>query len=314
MHRVMLGKSGISISRLAFGTLTVSPLQKGFSVDKASSLMMAAYTAGINLFDTAQLYQTYQPLRILLKRYPDAIIATKSYAHDRKGAQEAFDEARRELDKDVIDIFMLHEQESQLTLKGHREAFDFYLSMKIKGKIRAVGMSTHCVNAAAYAPRYGGIDVLHPLLNVSGLGICGGTRDEMSGAVNKAHQAGIGIIAMKPLAGGHLYREPGIAYAYLNALGMIDAVAVGMQSEAEISMNVALFSGNTPDINIAEACHIAEKRLIVQDWCDGCGKCAARCSQGAMSIINGKAVPNHTRCVLCGYCAADCREFCIKVV
>jgi len=34
------------------------------------------------------------------------------------------------MDIDVIDIFMLHEQESRLTLKGHREALEYYISMK----------------------------------------------------------------------------------------------------------------------------------------------------------------------------------------
>lgn len=60
---------------------------------------------------------------------------------------------------------MLHEQESLLTLKGHREALKRLKQFKDEGIIRAVGISTHfigCVNATALFPE---IEVIHPIIN-----------------------------------------------------------------------------------------------------------------------------------------------------
>ncbi len=314
MQKVVLGKSGLMVSPLCFGTLTLSPLQKGFSVYQALDLMCLAYEKGITFFDTAQLYETYAPLKLLLKKHPEAVISTKSYAYDRETAKEAFEQAQRELDKDVVDLFMLHEQESPLTLKGHREAFDFYLDMKAKGKLRAVGVSTHKVACAAYLPRYQGADVLHPLINMGGIGMTDGSREDMEKAILNAHQAGIGIFAMKPLGGGHLIKNQREAFRYLRELGTIDSVAVGMQTEEEMDVNIALFQGLEPQEAPYRACLEKKRRLLIQDWCQGCGQCVKRCGQGALTLKEGQAVVDGEKCVLCGYCAKSCPEFCIKVI
>ncbi len=314
MDKRPLGKTGLMVYPLAFGTLTVSPMQKSFQPERAAELILYAAEKGINLFDTAQLYDTYEPLRLALKKRPDLLISTKSYAWDRQGAEEAFEDARRKLDMDVIPIFLMHEQEDRLTLKGHREAFDFYLEQKAKGKIRAVGFSTHRVAAVDYAPRYPGLDVIHPLINRTGVGIADGTRDEMMAAIERAHSAGIGIYAMKPLGGGHLLREPREAFDYLRSSPAVDAICCGMQSEAEIDVNLALAEGLTPDPEALTLTKREPRHLMIHDYCRGCGKCVQRCRQGALSIVDGKCVCDQTKCVRCGYCAPVCEDFCIKVV
>ncbi len=314
MEKTILGKSGLQVSRLAFGTLTVSPMQKGFAAERAAELILYAAGKGINLFDTAQLYDTYEPLRLALKKRPDLLISTKSYAWDRPTAEAAFEDARKKLDLDVIPIFLMHEQEDRLTLKGHREAFDFYLEQKAKGKILAVGFSTHRVAAVDYAPRYPGVDVIHPLINRTGVGIADGTRDEMAAAVARAHSGGIGIYAMKPLGGGHLLADPAEAFGWLRSLGTVDAVCCGMQSEAEIDVNVRLAEGLEPDPAALAATRREPRRLMIHDYCRGCGKCVARCRQGALRLENGRCVCDQAKCVRCGYCAPVCEDFCIKVI
>lgn len=309
-----LGQTGLMVFPLAFGTLTVSPMQKGFAPERAAELILYAAERGVNLFDTAQLYDTYEPLRLALRRRGDLLISTKSYAWDRPTAQAAFDDARRKLDLDVIPIFLMHEQEDRLTLKGHREAFDFYLEQKAKGLIRAVGFSTHRVAAVDYAPRYPGVDVIHPLINRTGVGIADGARDEMAAAIARAKSAGIGIYAMKPLGGGHLLRDPRAAFDYLRGLGCIDAICCGMQSEDEIDVNLRLMAGLEPEADALARTMREPRRLMIHDYCRGCGKCVARCRQGALRIEDGRCVCDQDKCVRCGYCAPVCEEFCIKVI
>jgi len=53
---------------------------------------------------------------------------------------------------------------------------------------------------------------------------------------------------------------------------------------------------------------------MVHDWCEGCGRCAERCGQGAIRVENGRAAVDMEKCVLCGYCAGACPQFSIKVV
>ena len=300
MRRVRLGRSGLMVSPLALGTLTMSPLQKDFPPQRGAELILYAAEQGINLFDTAQYYETYEPLRLALKH--------------RAGAEAAFEEARRALDMDVIPIFLMHEQEDRLTLKGHREAFDFYLEQKAKGKILAVGFSTHRVAAVDYAPRYPGVDVIFPLINVTGVGIPDGTRDEMAQAIARAHSADIGTYAMKPLGGGHLIADPREAFDYLRGLGIIDTICVGVQSEAELDVDICLVEGREPPAQALAETRREPRRLMIHDYCRGCGRCVERCRQGALRLENGKCVCDQSKCVRCGYCAPVCEEFCIKVI
>jgi aryl-alcohol dehydrogenase-like predicted oxidoreductase len=187
----------------------MGPLQAGFDPVEAGEILAFAFEKGVNFVDMAQLYGVYPYVREGLRRWgrDNIILTSKTYAYERQMALDAVDEARRALDRDVIDIFMLHEQESEHTFRGHMPALEALYDLKARGVIRAVGASTHHV-AGVRAAAALGLDVIHPLLNVEGWGIVDGTRAQMEAAVADAHAAGIGIYIMKIFGGG---RWPAIA-------------------------------------------------------------------------------------------------------
>jgi aryl-alcohol dehydrogenase-like predicted oxidoreductase/ferredoxin len=335
----MLGRSGLSVSRLCYGTLTLSPSQADLPAAAGGELLVYAYRQGIDFWDTAEIYGTYPHIRAALRHISTPpVICTKTYAYDRSMAAASLDQARRSLDLDVIDIFLLHEQESYRTLAGHREAYAYLLEQKDRGLIRAIGVSTHAVEpvlaVAAAAGRqtddpnsgqpaiwqdldpgpYRETDVIHPLLNVAGIGLLDGTAAEMVQACQAAHAAGIGVFGMKMLGGGHLLPRFQEAAAYALGLDCADAFAVGMQSRAEIDLNAALFSGQEADPEILAAAMAKNRRLVIGDWCTGCGECVRRCGERALRLENGQAAVDSSKCVFCGYCATVCRDFVIKVV
>jgi aryl-alcohol dehydrogenase-like predicted oxidoreductase len=310
LEKVCLGKSNISVSKFCFGTLTISPLQKNFSIDKGADLLKSAFNMGVTFFDTAQIYGSYPHLKQAFEKNNDVVISTKSYAYDEKTAAASLELARKGLGKDVIDIFMLHEQESELTLKGHKKAIDFFLKMKQKSVIRAFGVSTHHVACVKAALNHEEIEVIHPIYNKRGLGIADGSIEEMRGAMAKAHEAGIGIFAMKPLGGGHMCKTPAQAFDFVLGSSFVDAVAVGIQSEQELEDNIEYFSGNR-EVEFKAG---LERKVMVHDWCTGCGSCVIACKSGAIMIQSGKASVDQSKCVFCGYCGAACKDFVIKVV
>ena len=310
MEKVSLGKSKISVSKLCFGTLTISPLQRNFSVDKGADLLKSAFNMGVTFFDTAQIYGSYPHLKRAFRNNSDVVISTKSYAFDKQTAVESLEMARQGLGRDVIDIFMLHEQESELTLKGHKLAIDYFLEMKQKGVIRAFGVSTHHVACVKAALNHEEIEIIHPIYNKRGLGIADGSIEQMSLAIDNAHKADIGIFAMKPLGGGHMCRTPAQAFDFVLDSSFIDAVAVGIQSEQELKDNVEYFSGNRK-VKFSTG---AERKIMVHDWCTGCGRCVEACTSGAITVQEGKAKVDQSKCVFCGYCGAACKDFVIKVV
>lgn len=329
----ILGRSGIAVSRLCFGTLTLSPSQADLGIGAGADLICHAFSRGVTFLDTAELYDNYAVIRQALRQLPrPPVIASKSYAYDREGARRSLENARLALDLDVIDIFLLHEQESMLTLKGHEEALAYYLEARDRGLIRATGVSTHAVEpvraiaGAVSGDRSAwqseGLDpglwreaaVIHPLLNLSGIGLLDGTATDMLAAVNAAHAAGLGIYGMKMLGGGHLLPRFDEAAAWALGLACADAYAVGMQSADEVNTNVALFEGLPADPQALAAARSRQRRLLVSEWCTGCGACVPRCRSGALTLDGGHVVCDASRCTLCGYCATACRDFVLKVI
>ena len=118
---------------------------------------------------------------------------------------------------------------------------------------------------------------------------------------------------MKPLGGGHLMSDNRAALEYAVHSPLLDAVAVGMQSFAEIDANAAAFS-EAPADELLLPLSQRKRHMMVHDYCEGCGRCAERCRQKAIQIVDGRAQIDDGKCVFCGYCARVCPQFCIKVV
>ena len=316
MIKIPLGKTGILVPPLCFGTLTVSPLQANLPHEAAGELLAYAFEQGITFLDTAQYYENYPHIRAGLERTQrDVVVATKTYAYDKAGAVAAVEEARRALGRDVIDIFLLHEQESIHTLRGHWEALETLWDYKARGIIRAVGISTHRVSGVRGAIEVG-LDVIHPLINRVGYGIMDGTRQDMENALMDAASAGIGIYSMKSLAGGNLFREAEESLRYAFSLPYVQSRAIGMQSRDEVDANIHFaITGSFTEAQ-REALAAKRRRMIVEEECRGCGKCVARCGQNAVKLEMNtkKAVIDNKKCVMCGYCAKICPECAIKII
>ena len=316
MEYSYLGRTGIRVSRLCFGLLTIGPLQANLPLAEGVAVLKYAVEQGVNFFDTAEIYDNYSYLRELLRSFPgkELIITTKSYAVTAQEMEQSLERARRELDRDYIDIFLLHEQESALTIKGHRAALDYLLEAKEKGLVRAVGISTHRIAGVRGALELPEIDVIHPLLNIKGLGIQDGTRQEMEQVLMEAAAAGKGIYLMKALGGGNLLPQAREALEYAFSRPFAAAVAVGMKAPWEVDINVLAAQGLPIPDQLERLIGSEKRQLHIDPWCEGCGKCAEQCPQEALFLgDDGKAHLREEECLLCGYCAAACPFFYIKV-
>ncbi|MGI6643798.1 MAG: aldo/keto reductase [Bacillota bacterium] len=308
-----LGRTGLKVSALCLGALGFGVPQGGLRLSQGRDLVKKAYDRGVNFFDAAEFYHVYPYLKEIAN-LPDVVIASRCYAYDESGMKRSLDMYRRELDRDVVDMFGLHEQESGLTLKGHEKALRVLERAKERGTVKAISVSTHyvaCVRAAAVRDD---IDVIFAILNAAGLGIVDGTRKDMEDALCFAHQMGKGIYIMKALGGGHLHAKAMEALEYVRNFPYKDSVCVGIKSLAELQFAIGCLTGQEVDPDLLKETRSQERRLIVQEWCQGCGLCVQRCGFGALVLEQGRAWPDMSKCVLCGYCARVCPHFCIKVV
>ena len=128
MEYKLLGKSCIKVSRFCFGALVIGPLQRNLSLEEGSAVIEEALRLGVNFIDTADLYDTYSYIRRAIERTGiRPVISSKCYAYTREDAKSCLDRALTETGIDYIDLFLMHEQESEHTIRGHWEAFEYYL-------------------------------------------------------------------------------------------------------------------------------------------------------------------------------------------
>jgi aryl-alcohol dehydrogenase-like predicted oxidoreductase len=318
LRKVKLGRSGIEVTEFCFGTLTMSRIQANLSPESMVPVFQRALELGVNFFDTAHRYFTYDHVRLGLGReIKKVVIASKTGARDLTEAKNEIDSCFRDLKRDMIDIYLLHQVDSEEEFLYRRPVLDHLLELKRQGKVRAVGLSSHKIAGNLSAVKYAGeLDILFPVINKKGLGIIDGTVEDGLRTIRQARDAGLGVYAMKPLAGGHLRHDVPAAINFLRQNDAIDAIAVGVKAVDEVEVNVAVFSDGKFPLDREKAGRIiaADRRTIVNFLCKRCGACLEHCDQHAISLGEKKAEINEEKCILCGYCAPHCPQFAIRVI
>ena len=271
---------------------------------------------GINFIDTAEVYQTYPHIKKALEGYKgEVIITSKSHAKSYKEMEKSINEALEALNRNYIDIFLLHAAKATSSVFEERVgAFQCLKDYKSKGTIRAIGISTHAVEVVNRASEIEEIDIIFPIINKIGLGIVGGSTSDMIKAISKAGKAGKGLYAMKALGGGRLIGELESSINFVRNIADINSVAIGMISEDELELNIKIFNNEEISQEILDKRIKPNKKLFISRFCIGCGTCVKTCPNKALSLIDGKAVVNHDLCILCGYCNPVCPVFAIRIV
>lgn len=320
-----LGNTGLTVSRAGFGVLPMGPAQLALPVEEGAQLLVHAIKQGINFIDTAQYYQTYpyirRALEILNEQGGEAartadnlVICSKSLTDDYDDMMAAIEEARRELNRDVIHIFLMHEVRSG-QLQERQGAWQALIDARKRGLMKAIGLSTHHVSITEAAARMTELDVVFPLLNYAGLGIRTENPDgserfasaaEMMDAIRLCRTAGKGVFTMKAFGGGSLTAHYQQALDFVFSQPEADSVMLGFGRKSEIDDLMAYLNGTMPsDFNP----DISHKRVHVnQEDCEGCGACKSACPAGAIfwSPDTGLAEVDQKKCLTCGYCIPCC--------
>lgn len=220
MEMRFLGKSGLKVSTLSFGTMTFGGGDNffqhmgGTQLDEAQRLVDICLDAGVNMFDTADVYShglSEELLgKTLSKRRQDVIIATKAYARmsdnpndlglSRYHLIRACEDSLRRLGTDYIDVYQVHGFDALTPLEETLRALD---DLVRSGKVRYIGCSNysgwHLMKALSISEREGleryvSQQVYYSLVS----------RELEYELVPLSLDQGVGILVWSPLAFGFL--------------------------------------------------------------------------------------------------------------
>ena len=219
MKMRFLGKSGIEVSELCFGTMTLGgrgSWKNVGEIDQAEAdvLVGMALDHGVNFFDTANIYSEGMSEEILGKalgtRRKEAIVATKVHGRMGPGPNdlglsrhhilEACDASLKRLGTDYIDLYQVHSFDPYSPLEETLRAFDHLVR---QGKVRYIGSSNftgwQLMKALSISEKYGlerfvTLQAFYSLI----------ARDLENELVPLCVDQGLGVLAWSPLAGGFL--------------------------------------------------------------------------------------------------------------
>ncbi|MBL8544258.1 MAG: aldo/keto reductase [Hyphomonadaceae bacterium] len=224
MKYVNLGKSGLKVSRICLGTMAYADGTKGnhpwaLNEDAAQPFYQRAFEAGINFFDTANVYSSGTSEEILgraVKRYAkreELVIATKAHGEmrpgdpngkglSRKAIMTEIDASLRRLGMDYVDLYQIHRYDPDVPIEETLEALHDVVKA---GKARYIGASSmwawQFMQALALQSANGWTRFVSMQNHLNLI-----YREEEREMLPLCRDQGIGIIPWSPLARGRLAR------------------------------------------------------------------------------------------------------------
>jgi 1-deoxyxylulose-5-phosphate synthase len=230
--QVVLGKTGIKLSRLAMGGGThgvkKTSVQGRMGVYGYAELLEHAFDQGVNFFETADQYGTHEHMREGMRRVGKnkVVLLTKTRSTSAADVREDLDRFRRELGRDYLDVVLLHCMTSPTWAKEMEGPMEVLARAKEQGIIRAHGVSCHSFAALELAARTPWVDVDQARINPIGASM-DADPPKVLAVLREMKAAGKGIIGMKILGAGALSGQVDRALAYAGKLDVLDAMTIG---------------------------------------------------------------------------------------
>ena len=314
MRKVRLGKSELMVSRVGFGGIPITRV----SSQEAEDCIRSAIDLGVNFIDTATGYHDSEEKigRAIKGRRENLVIATKSPASTPERMSECIDQSLRRLKVDWIDLYQFHLIKDDEGLKKATDLIPTLERARDQGKIHHIGATVHGVD---YINKVLTVEAFETVMIALNFIVC----EAAETALPDAHSRDVGVIAMKPLAGGHI-EDAYLAFKYF--IGMNDVVpVVGIESADQMEQIVNIVEKDIP----ATREELNRMKVIRSEsgtrFCRRCGYCMP-CEHGVQiipitifksfikrlppeSLVNeqwASIMQSLESCVQCGECEKKC--------
>ncbi|GGA29242.1 aldo/keto reductase [Paenibacillus physcomitrellae] len=208
MNKRPLGRTGLQVSEVSFGTWAIGGSWGQTSEAESLRALDKAMDEGVNFFDTADVYGDGRSERLLAratKGKEDQIhIATKfcrqgdifdpqTYSEQR--IRQWCEDSLKRLERDTIDLYQIHCAPFEILQQG--AVFEVLDKLKQEGKIRAYGVSVETVEEGLFCLEKSGVQALQIIFNIF-------RQKPIAELLPRASERGVGLLVRLPLASGLL--------------------------------------------------------------------------------------------------------------
>jgi predicted aldo/keto reductase-like oxidoreductase len=309
MQYRVLGRTGLRVSALGFGTMRFKMVGGHVDQELAVQALHRAMDLGVNYFDSAVGYCNSESEIVLGKalkgRRDGKVISTKYPPWDRSltadDCRQVIEQSLSRLDVDVIDIYHMHSLDWETAQKvlANGGAVDGARKAKEQGLVKHLGFSFHddpkrILDIIEAAPDFDVVTCQYNLLDRANEESMASARDQ-----------GLGVVVMGPVGGGRLgfpseqlqgmlpggtKSSPEVALRFVLANPNVSVALSGMNTVEMVEENAAAASRESAlseDERQAIVEALAENRRLAELYCTGCGYC--------MPCPNGVNIPENFR-------------------
>ena len=258
-----LGNTNMKIKQVGFGGI---PIQR-ITQEDTNKVIDELINQGINFIDTARGYTVSEEYigNALEGRRDKFYIATKSMSRSYEEMKKDIDISLKMLKTDYIDLYQIHnlKVEEYSTIFDEDKAYRALVEAKEEGKIKNIGITSHSLETIEKAVEDEKFATIQFPYNI--------VEDQADEVFKKAHEKGIGIIIMKPLAGGAIDDGP-LAIKYILSKEYIDIAIPGMNTVDQVKENVSVI-GN---ISLTEEDNLKIEKIrkdLSGNFCRRCEYC-----------------------------------------
>ncbi|UCD31793.1 MAG: aldo/keto reductase [Desulfobacterales bacterium] len=317
MNRMILGKTGIEITRFGFGGIPIQRVEEKQAVETVRH----AVAKGVDFIDTSRAYTTSERrIGLALKKTNQRVVlASKSRARTSDAVQKDLATSLKELQKDYIDIYQCHfvqndDDYQQVISPGG--ALEGLIQAKKSGLIGHIGITSHNLHLMDRILDDGHFETIMVCFSF----LEPKARETI---IPKAIENNVGVIAMKSFSGG-IIDHPELAIKY--ALSYPDiAIIPGVESKDLFDQNWNVFLG-THELSDKEKQEI--EKIIKQydkNFCRRCDYCQPCSEDIPIQLILGlrwalkrfgkgfaeeewprKSIAKARSCSECGECLDRC--------
>lgn len=291
------GKTGLKVSNLGFGAMRLPTLEDGtVDLEQGVPMLQKGIDLGINYIDTAYVYikgTSEIAVGQAIKKYDRDKIYITTKIPSNKPEDSAGDEWMRKLDESLkrfdtpyIDFILFHGLQwdafaEHVSKPGH--------GLEMARKAQAEGLVRHVCFSSHDAPE--NIIKLVDTGEFEAVLLQYNYLDEHNTpAIERAHEAGLGVVVMGPIAGGRLVlpagvklggddapevKTPELALRYIWSNPNIDVALSGMNTMEMIEENVASAKKDAlnPEENKMVQELVTKNKNLSDLYCTGCGYC-----------------------------------------
>ena len=311
----LLGKTNMKVNRVGFGGI---PIQR-ITQEETNKVINELIDKNVNFIDTARAYtisEEYIGNAIEGKR-EKFFIATKSMARDYESMKQDIEISLKNLKTDYIDLYQIHnlKPEEYKTIFDENKAYKALLEAKEEGKIKYIGITSHSLETIEKSIGDEKFSTIQFPYNI--------IEDQADEVFKKANKKDIGIIVMKPLAGGAI-DDAKLAIKYILSKDYIDVVIPGMESIEQVRENVSVLQDTNitkdDELKIQEIRNIMGKRFCRR--CEYCLPCQLKINIPQNFLLEGYYARYNLKdwakerykslevkasaCVECGLCETKC--------